>query len=80
MKGHLLLRRNVKRLRGGLEFKARRLVFHSTLGPRVIKMNKTAESRDQRANDREPRGNGDVDGEVSPRILRGEGVESIFRV
>ena len=32
-----LLRRNVKRFRGGLVFKARRLVYHSTLGWRVIK-------------------------------------------
>jgi hypothetical protein len=27
-----ILRRNVKRLRGGLVFKAHRLVYHSTLG------------------------------------------------
>ena len=32
-----LIRRNVKRLRGGLVFKAHRLVYHSTLGWRVIK-------------------------------------------
>ena len=32
-----LIRRNVKRFRGGLLFKARRLVYHSTLGLRVIK-------------------------------------------
>ena len=31
------LRRNVKRFRGGLVFKAHRLVYHSTLGSRVIK-------------------------------------------
>jgi len=31
-----LLRRNVKRYRGGLVFKARRLLYHSTLGLRVI--------------------------------------------
>ena len=32
-----LLRRNVKRFRGGLVFKAHRLLYHSTLGLRVIK-------------------------------------------
>jgi len=32
-----LLRRNVKRFRGGLVFKAHRRVYHSTLGWRVIK-------------------------------------------
>ena len=32
-----LLRRNVKRLRGGLEFKENRLVYHPTLGWRVLK-------------------------------------------
>ena len=32
-----LLRTNVKRFRGGLVFKAHRLVYHSTLGWRVIK-------------------------------------------
>ena len=32
-----LLRRNVQRFRGGLVFKAHRLVYHSTLGWRVIK-------------------------------------------
>ena len=32
-----LLRRNVKRSRGGLVFKAHRLVFHSTPGSKVIK-------------------------------------------
>jgi len=31
-----LLRRNVKRFRGGLVFKAHRLLYHSTLGLRVI--------------------------------------------
>jgi len=35
-----LLRRNVKRFRGGLVFKAHRLVYHSTLGWRVIKQKK----------------------------------------
>ena len=34
------LRRNVKRSRGGLVFKAHRLVYHSTLGWRVIKKEK----------------------------------------
>ena len=33
----VLLRRNVKRFRGGLVFKAHRLLYHSTLGWRVIK-------------------------------------------
>jgi len=32
-----LLHRNVKRFRGGLVFKAHRLLYHSTLGLRVIK-------------------------------------------
>ena len=32
-----LLRRNVKRFRGGLEFKAHRLLYHSTLGVIEIK-------------------------------------------
>jgi len=32
-----LLRRNVKRFRGGLVFKAHRFVYHSTLGWRVTK-------------------------------------------
>ena len=31
--------RNIKRFRGGLAFKALRLVHHSTLGSRVIKKN-----------------------------------------
>jgi len=39
-RGYLLLRRNVKRFRGGLVFKAHRLVYHSTLGLRVIKKKK----------------------------------------
>ena len=33
----VLLHRNVQRFRGGLVFKAHRLVYHSTLGLRVIK-------------------------------------------
>jgi len=36
------LRRNVKRFRGGLVFKAHRLVYHSTLGLRVIKKKRLA--------------------------------------
>ena len=35
-----LLRRNVKRFRGGLVCKAHRLLYHSTLGLRVIKKKK----------------------------------------
>jgi len=35
-----LLSRNVKRFRGGLVCKAHRLVYHSTLGWRVIKKKK----------------------------------------
>ena len=35
-----LLRRNVKRFRGGLVFKAHRLLYHSTLGWREIKKKK----------------------------------------
>jgi len=35
-----LLGRNVNRFRGGLVFKAHRLVYHSTLGSRVIKKKK----------------------------------------
>ena len=35
--GAELLRRNVKRFRGGLVFKDHRLVYHSSLGLRVIK-------------------------------------------
>ena len=35
-----LLRRNVKQFRGGLVFKAHRLVYLSTLGWRVIKKKK----------------------------------------
>jgi len=34
---HLLLHRHVQRFRGGLVFKAHRLVYHSTLGLRVLK-------------------------------------------
>jgi len=35
-----LLYRNVQRFRGGLVFKAHRLLYHSTLGSRVIKKKK----------------------------------------
>ena len=38
--GEQLLRRNVKRFPGGLVFKAHRLLYHSTLGVRVIKKKK----------------------------------------
>ena len=38
-----LLRRNVKRFRGGLVFKARRLLYHSTLGLRVIEKKREEE-------------------------------------
>jgi len=38
--GLVVLHRNVKRFRGGLEFKAHRPVYHSTLGSRVIKKKK----------------------------------------
>ena len=34
--------RNVRRFRGGLVFKAHRLLYHSTLGSRVIKKKKKA--------------------------------------
>ena len=36
-----LLHRNVQRFRGGLVFKAHRLLYHSTLGLRAIKKKKT---------------------------------------
>ena len=39
---HRLLRRNVNRFRGGLVFKAHRLVYHSTLGLRVMKKKEEA--------------------------------------
>ena len=41
-----LLSRNVKRFRGGLVFKAHRLLYHSSLGLRVIKKKKI-DLRDQ---------------------------------
>jgi len=37
-----LLRKNIKRFRGGFVFKAHILLYHSTLGLRVIKKKKTA--------------------------------------
>ena len=43
-----LLRRNVKRFRGGLVFKAHRLVYHSTLGLRIIKKKKRVEDAAER--------------------------------
>jgi len=36
---------NVKRFRGGLVFKAHRLLYHSTLGLRVIKKKKESQTR-----------------------------------
>jgi len=39
--------RYVKRFRGGLVFKARRLVYHSTLGLRVMKKTNKNEGRDR---------------------------------
>ena len=39
-----MLRRNVKRFRGGLVFEAHRLAYHSTLGLRVIKKKKKKKS------------------------------------
>jgi len=39
-RGYWGLRRNVKRFRGGLVFQAHRLVYHSTLGLKVIKKKK----------------------------------------
>ena len=39
-----LLRRNVKRFRGGLVFKAHALLYHSILGLRVIKKKKKSKS------------------------------------
>ena len=38
-----MLRKNVKRFRGGLAFKARRPSYHSSLGSRVITKNKSTE-------------------------------------
>jgi len=43
------LRRNVKRFRGGLVFKAHRLLYHSTLGLRVIKKKKRGWARTLRS-------------------------------
>ena len=44
-----VLRRKVKRFRGGLVFKAHRLVYHSTLGWRVIKNKKKARLQEHTA-------------------------------
>jgi len=41
--------RNGKRFRGGLVFKAHRLLYHSTLGLRVIKNNKKVRRTEQSA-------------------------------
>ena len=46
-----LLRRNVKRFRGGLVCKAHRLVYPSTLGWRVIKKKKEGVEEGQRDHD-----------------------------
>ena len=52
-----LLRRNVKRLLGGLVFKARRLVYRLSLGSKVIKKKKKGfvrgPGREDRGEDRE---------------------------
>ena len=40
LRQHQLPHRNVQRFRGGLVFKAHRLLYHSTLGLRVIKKKK----------------------------------------
>jgi len=40
VRGGVVLHRNVKRFRGGLVFKAHRLLYHSTLGSRVVKKKK----------------------------------------
>jgi len=39
-----LLHRNVQRFRGGLVFKAHRLLYHSTLGLRVIKKRRRSDA------------------------------------
>jgi hypothetical protein len=44
-----LLRRNVKRSRGGLVFRTHRLVYHSTLGSRVIKKSSVFRGQDSEA-------------------------------
>ena len=48
------LSRNVTRFRGGLEFKAHRLLYHSTLGLRVIKKTKLCLSQSGLLNMRRP--------------------------
>jgi len=40
LREEVTVHRNVKRFRGGLVFKAHRLMYHSTLGSRVIKKKK----------------------------------------
>jgi len=42
-----LLRRNVKRFRGGLVFKGHRLLHHSTLGVRVIILESNKEEEEE---------------------------------
>jgi len=44
-----LLRRNVKRFRGGLVLKAHRLLYHSTLGLRAVKKKKKTPGVDRRS-------------------------------
>ena len=44
-RGWKVLRRNVKRFRGGLVFKAHGLAYHSTLGWRVIKKKEVGKYR-----------------------------------
>ena len=39
--------RNLKQFRGGLVFKVHRLLYHSTLGLRVIKETKKEDSREE---------------------------------
>ena len=50
-----LFRQNVKRFRGGFVFKAHRLVYHSTLGWRVIKKKKKTTLVKRHATQRTPR-------------------------
>ena len=58
--------RNVERFRGGLVFKAQRLLYHSTLGSRVIQKNPA------------PQGAGDVPWQSCPRTSSLFGGESTF--
>ena len=58
MRAGILLCRIVKRFRGGLVFKAHRLLYHSTLGLRVIKQKKKQERKGNRGRLRSERGGG----------------------